>query len=146
MHHEMRQGIIVLGLYPCFTSGKDNEKTNTFQIFPDYFIKTLLWGLTPAVSFQKILYFGAWPQHLNLISGPDPRGKFTTHERYQKQAAATTFMEKECGCCYGKTSQWGLIPDQRSPAPALLACHHRDARTRSLIPDQRSPTRSLSPL
>ena len=30
---------------------KDNEKTNTFQIFPDYFIKTLLWGLTPAVSF-----------------------------------------------------------------------------------------------
>ena len=91
MHHEMRQGIIVLGLYPCFTSGKDsanraknqilfgffqdvaylrpnfevkdNEKLNTYQIFPDYFIKTLLRGLTPAVSFQKILYFGAWPQH-----------------------------------------------------------------------------------
>ena len=42
---------------------KDNEKLNTYQIFPDYFIKTLLWGLTPAVSFQKILYFGAWPQH-----------------------------------------------------------------------------------
>ena len=81
----MRQGIIVLGVYPCFTSGKDNEKLNTYQIFPDYFIKTLLWGLTPAVSFQKILYLGAWPQH--LVLGPDPRGKFTTHERYQKQAA-----------------------------------------------------------
>ena len=33
---------------------KDNEKLNTYQIFPDYFIKTLLWGLTPAVSFQNL--------------------------------------------------------------------------------------------
>ena len=35
--------------------------------------KTLLWGLTPAVSFQNILYLGAWPQH--LVLGPGPRGE-----------------------------------------------------------------------
>jgi len=53
MHHEMRQGIIVLGLYPCLTSGKDNEKTNTFQIFPDFFIKNFTLGPDPSSKFLK---------------------------------------------------------------------------------------------
>ena len=72
MHHEMRQGIIVLGLYPCFTSGKDNEKLNTYQIFPDFFIKTSQPRPVPSVTFWEVHGIGT-----------------------QKRPAATPFLTKE---------------------------------------------------
>ena len=42
---------------------KITKKQIPSKYFPIILSKTSLWGLTPAVSFQKILYFGAWPQH-----------------------------------------------------------------------------------
>ena len=128
MHHEMRQGIIVLGVYPCFTSGKDNEKTNTFQIFPDYFIKTLLWGLTPAVSFQKILYLGAWPQHLNLISGPDPSTNYRKlHWHHSKTSA---HCEARWVFCL-----WGLAPALiQTQSSAKIGVHHYCIEMKLLFP------------
>ena len=62
-------------------------------------LKTLLWGLALALKFD----LGAWP-HGRL-------GRMlTTHERYQKRAAATPFMTKNAAADNSKTLLWGLTP------------------------------------
>ena len=98
---------VVIGgiVYTCFPQVILNRLATLLQVQLQYFKfffrhNTIIVVVVCTIADAKVqrnyncynVYFNECLRNLTL--GPDPRGKFTTRERYQKRAAATPFMTK----------------------------------------------------